>query len=272
MLAVNQAKTFAADVGLMATERAMRLAGGRGILKELPLERWHRDSLAGPVMPPSNDRCLETAGKLLCGLRAATLEFQRRPTSMRLEVLRRELAQGAETIQGLVAGVSPAEARVRPSAEAWSILEVVAHLLDEEREDFRPRLDLVLHRPNETWTPIDPAGWVTARGYNDRELGATLSGFLAERERSRSGSPGSPPPTAAARTRRPSARSPPGTWPPPGPRTICCTRASSSSCAAPGCSPSPRRTAPSTRATGKDEARGGKRGRRPEDHLHERPR
>ena len=65
---------------------------------------------------------------------------------MRLEVLRRELAQGAETIQGLVAGVSAAEARVRPSPEAWSILEVVAHLLDEEREDFRPRLDLVLHR------------------------------------------------------------------------------------------------------------------------------
>jgi alkylation response protein AidB-like acyl-CoA dehydrogenase len=76
MLAVNQAKAYAADVGLMATERALRLAGGRGILKELPLERWHRDSLAGPVMPPSNDRCLETAGKLLCGLRAATLEFQ----------------------------------------------------------------------------------------------------------------------------------------------------------------------------------------------------
>jgi alkylation response protein AidB-like acyl-CoA dehydrogenase len=76
MLAVNQAKTYCADVGLMATDRALRLAGGRGILKELPLERWHRDALAGPVMPPANDRCLETAGKLLCGLRAATLEFQ----------------------------------------------------------------------------------------------------------------------------------------------------------------------------------------------------
>ncbi|HXH81497.1 MAG TPA: acyl-CoA dehydrogenase family protein [Candidatus Tectomicrobia bacterium] len=76
MLAVNQAKTYAADVGLVATERALRLAGGRGILKELPLERWHRDALAGPVMPPANDRCLETVGKLLCGLRAATLEFQ----------------------------------------------------------------------------------------------------------------------------------------------------------------------------------------------------
>ncbi|HEU4438583.1 MAG TPA: acyl-CoA dehydrogenase family protein [Methylomirabilota bacterium] len=76
MLAVNQAKTYCADVGLMATERALRLAGGRGILKDMPLERWHRDALAGPVMPPANDRCLETAGKLLCGLRAATLEFQ----------------------------------------------------------------------------------------------------------------------------------------------------------------------------------------------------
>jgi hypothetical protein len=76
MLAVNQAKAYAADVGLAATERALRLAGGRGILKDLPLERWHRDALAGPVMPPANDRCLETAGKLLCGLRAATLEFQ----------------------------------------------------------------------------------------------------------------------------------------------------------------------------------------------------
>jgi hypothetical protein len=104
--------------------------------------------------------------------------------SIRVDVLRRELAQGAETIQGLVAGVLPAEARVRPAPDAWSILEVVAHLLDEEREDFRPRLDLVLHRPHETWTPIDPAGWVTARGYNDRELGATLRDFLAERERS----------------------------------------------------------------------------------------
>lgn len=76
MLVVNQSKTLSAEVGLEVTEKAIRLAGGRGILKELPLERWHRDALAGPVMPPANDRCLETVGKLLCGLRAATLEFQ----------------------------------------------------------------------------------------------------------------------------------------------------------------------------------------------------
>lgn len=65
-----------AEVGATVTEQAIRLAGGRGILKQLPLERWRRDALAGPVMPPSNDRCLETVGKILCGLKAATLEFQ----------------------------------------------------------------------------------------------------------------------------------------------------------------------------------------------------
>lgn len=76
MLAVNQAKYYSAEVGVSTTEKAVRFCGGRGILKELPVERWHRDSLAGPVMPPSNDRCLETIGKVLCGLKAATLEFE----------------------------------------------------------------------------------------------------------------------------------------------------------------------------------------------------
>jgi len=75
-LVINQSKTLSAEVGLRVTEQALRMAGGRGILKDLPLERWHRDALAGPVMPPANDRCLETIGKLLCGLRAQTIEFQ----------------------------------------------------------------------------------------------------------------------------------------------------------------------------------------------------
>ena len=103
---------------------------------------------------------------------------------MRLDVVRRELAQGAETITSLVAGVSAEEARVRPAPEAWSLLEVVCHLHDEEREDFRPRLDLVLHRPEETWARIDPAAWVAERQYNTRDLAPMLQAFLAERERS----------------------------------------------------------------------------------------
>ena len=75
-LATNQAKYLCAEAGVRVTEQAMRLAGGSGFLKTMPLERWHRDALAGPVMPPSNDRCLEVIGRIVCGLRAATLEFQ----------------------------------------------------------------------------------------------------------------------------------------------------------------------------------------------------
>jgi alkylation response protein AidB-like acyl-CoA dehydrogenase len=74
-LAVNESKCMSADVGFMVTDRAIRLAGGRGILRKYPLERWHRDAMCGPVMAPANDRCLETAGKILCGLEGKTLEY-----------------------------------------------------------------------------------------------------------------------------------------------------------------------------------------------------
>ena len=103
---------------------------------------------------------------------------------MQPAILRRELAYGVEIVRQLVAGVSPAEARLKPTPETWSILEVVCHLYDEEREDFRPRLDIALHRPEEKWQKIDPAGWVTTRKYNDRDLAQTLDGLLTERENS----------------------------------------------------------------------------------------
>ena len=60
----------------------------------------------------------------------------------------------------------------------------MCHLYDEEREDFRPRLDIALHRPASSWPTIDPAGWVTTRKYNDRDLVQALDGLLTERESS----------------------------------------------------------------------------------------
>ena len=103
---------------------------------------------------------------------------------MQPAILRRELAYGVEIVRQLVAGVSQAEARFKPTPETWSILEVVCHLYDEEREDFRPRLDIALHRPASSWPTIDPAGWVTRRKYNDRDLVQALDGLLTERESS----------------------------------------------------------------------------------------
>lgn len=103
---------------------------------------------------------------------------------MQVEALIEQMEANAGRIRGLVQGVGPEQAAWKPDPQSWSILEVVNHLYDEEREDFRVRLDIILHEPGRPWPPIDPQDWVTARGYNQRELGASLQGYLSEREAS----------------------------------------------------------------------------------------
>ena len=103
---------------------------------------------------------------------------------MHFETLYHELAHGAEQIRALTLGVTQDEARYKADHETWSILEVVCHLYDEEREDFRQRLDFILHQPAEPFPPIDPQGWVTERGYNQRDFAEMLDKFLLEREQS----------------------------------------------------------------------------------------
>ena len=53
--------------------------------------------------------------------------------------------------RGLLAGVGPESARVKPGGDSWSILEVVCHLYDEEREDLREHLDFSVHCKDEAW-------------------------------------------------------------------------------------------------------------------------
>src|SRR5215212_6962872 len=103
---------------------------------------------------------------------------------MDFEKLCQELVTNAETIRALVTGVTQAESQIRPAPESWSILEVVCHLADEERNDFRPRLDIMLNRPTEAFAPNDSQEWITARKYNERDLTQSLDDFLNERKKS----------------------------------------------------------------------------------------
>jgi hypothetical protein len=93
----------------------------------------------------------------------------------------KQMADDAQRIRALAEGVENAQARWKSDPESWSILEVVCHLLDEERQDFRVRLDITLHRPDEPWPGIDPQGWVAARHYNEQDLDRSLQSFLEER-------------------------------------------------------------------------------------------
>jgi hypothetical protein len=103
---------------------------------------------------------------------------------MNLDDFTSYMAHSAERIRALVQGVSDEQARWKPGPDDWSILEVINHLYDEEIEDFRLHLDLILHHPNRPWPRIDPQGWVVGRGYNQREVDASLDNFLNAREES----------------------------------------------------------------------------------------
>ena len=95
-----------------------------------------------------------------------------------------QMENQARAIQSLAEDISSEQARWKPEPESWSILEVINHLYDEEREDFRVKLDIILHDPAKPWPPIDPQGWVNERRYNEREIRDSLSDFLDEREKS----------------------------------------------------------------------------------------
>lgn len=103
---------------------------------------------------------------------------------MNFEALVARLHAGNAIVGGLVAGLDAERARWRPAPQKWSILEVVCHLADEERLDFRTRLDLTLHQPGTPWPGIDPVAWVTERDYQSRDLGEALDDFQHERQKS----------------------------------------------------------------------------------------
>ena len=96
----------------------------------------------------------------------------------------RQLEIDLERFRALVAGISDEQARWRPDSQAWSLLEIVCHLHDEERLDFRLRIEAILNHPGEEAPPIDPEGWVSEHHYNERDLQAELDGFIAERQKS----------------------------------------------------------------------------------------
>lgn len=103
---------------------------------------------------------------------------------MEFKTLYQELVNSTEMIRSLLTGITQEESQVKPDSESWSILEVICHLYDEEREDFREHLDFILHRQNEEWHGIDPEGWVTERKYNEKIFVEMQEKFFAERWKS----------------------------------------------------------------------------------------
>lgn len=86
--------------------------------------------------------------------------------------------------KALLNGKQPDEYNFRPDDSSWTLLEIICHLHDEEREDFRTRVRNTLESPHLAPQPINPVGWVKERNYAGQNFDEKLNAFLVERDAS----------------------------------------------------------------------------------------
>ena len=157
-----------------------------------------------PARQTGNSRLDKLLYELDAGIRPVPFYANKERGNMQFSTFYQELQHSTEMIRALLSGVEPEAARLKPNAESWSILEVVCHLYDEEREDFREHLDFILSTPTSTrpgrhsvqrlktglsrqqegWHVIDTEGWVTERKYNEQNFAEMQEKFFSEREKS----------------------------------------------------------------------------------------
>lgn len=84
-------------------------------------------------------------------------------------------------LERLIKGVSIAKLRKRPSADKWSVGEILAHMADAELVGgFRMRL--ILGAPGTPIMPFDQDSWVISGHYAKRDPRKSLEQFRAVRE------------------------------------------------------------------------------------------
>ncbi len=105
---------------------------------------------------------------------------------MNFELFLSRFKSTPDTLSALLQDVPLEVARWKPDANSWSMLEVICHMADEDRQDFRPRLkSLLFDEPvGSSITRIDPPAWVLECKYNDSDLSDSLSDFRLERQES----------------------------------------------------------------------------------------
>jgi hypothetical protein len=95
-----------------------------------------------------------------------------------------ELKRNKTIFKNLLENLPPEQYNWRFNPDKWCLLEIVCHLYDEEREDFRERVKYVLENPEQPMNSIDPVGWVKSRKYIERDFNAEVKEFLYERDNS----------------------------------------------------------------------------------------
>lgn len=95
-----------------------------------------------------------------------------------------EFKRNRTVFSGLLEGLEPALYSWKPDSKSWSILQIVCHLYDIEREDFRERVQSVLEDPKKAFRSIEPGDWIEGRKYAEQDYDAKVADFLSERDQS----------------------------------------------------------------------------------------
>jgi hypothetical protein len=72
----------------------------------------------------------------------------------------------------------------KQSPEKWCPLEIICHLLDEEKDDFKVRINHVFNTPELQPPPVNPTKWVLERKYIEQDFVTALEAFIEERNAS----------------------------------------------------------------------------------------
>lgn len=90
----------------------------------------------------------------------------------------RQLTSNAEAIRALVQTISEEQAQWKPDPETWSLKEVMEHIYNGERVDFRTHIKELLNDPPKPWGAFDVER-VVVESYH-----MVLEDFIIERKAS----------------------------------------------------------------------------------------
>lgn len=103
---------------------------------------------------------------------------------MKPETIFQKLKDNQSVFKYFLENKSLEEYTFKSDNNSWCLLEVACHLLDEEVEDFRARVNHVLTTPNLPLLPIAPHKWPLERNYLQKDFESTVEKFLDERQKS----------------------------------------------------------------------------------------
>lgn len=103
---------------------------------------------------------------------------------MNNEYIIKQLERNGLMLQQILKGLDEVTFKWRVAPDKWNLLDVICHLYDEEREDFRVRVASILENPLRPLPKIDPYNWPEQRGYQSKDFERMIDGFADERKKS----------------------------------------------------------------------------------------